>query len=73
MVSRIIPEGKSSSYIRLTNSANIGEIMAAYTIATHPVRDFDVGKLPSTSSNQSEKKQVSEVLWSYGMQTTPIW
>gem|GEM_PF-4788906 len=47
--------------------------MAAYTIATHPVRDFDVGKLPSTSSNQSEKKRVSEVLWSYGMQTTPIW
>ena len=44
MVSRTIPEGKSSSYIRLTNSANIGEIMAAYTIATHPVRDFDAWK-----------------------------
>ena len=50
--------------------------MAAYTIATHPVREFEACKaikLSSTSSNQLEKKRVSEVLWSYGVQTTPIW
>ena len=73
MVSRIIPEGKSSSYIRLTNSANIGEIMAAYTIATHPVRDFEAWKAIFDQFEPIEKKRVSEVLWFYGMQTTPIW
>ena len=44
MGSRIIPQGTSSSYIQLTNSAIIGGIMAAYTIVSHPVKDFDTWK-----------------------------
>ena len=47
--------------------------MAAYTIASHPVKDFVTWKSLFDQFEPIRKEGANEVPWSYGMQTTLTW